>query len=369
MEILLDMKINLELIDRDSFNINTHSLNGESVYLVTPKHLGVIWNRENRIFRSSLWNSNGELISASYPKFFNWGERSDISPTPNSLIGCSIVEKLDGSLLCLTKYRGEVILRTRGTVDARKLNNGFELESFQPILDRLLRIYESNGDTWKFSLLFEWLSPSNVIVLRYGDQPQFRLIGGIDHKDYSLFSQNILDNIADTFGVDRPKRFTFTSIENLLTQVRDWKGMEGVCVYSKDGQEIHKIKGEEYLKLHAFKENVSLENTVDLFCSFGYPSYPDFEKKLVETFDYECFDMVRGFASQVVDAFKTVKEIESGMIRFVEPLKGIPRKDAALKILSDYGETNRASFAFLLLDGKTLGVGEYKKLLWQCLKK
>jgi hypothetical protein len=41
------------------------------------------------------------------------------------------VEKLDGSTLIVSKYNGQYILRTRGTVDASKLANGFELELFK----------------------------------------------------------------------------------------------------------------------------------------------------------------------------------------------------------------------------------------------
>ena len=103
--------------------------------------------------------------------------------------------------------------------------------------------------------------------------------------------------------------------------------------------------------------------------AFGYPSYQSFEQQLIQQFDYECFSMVRGFASQVVDAFKQVREIESGMVQFVNDLRGMSRKDAAIKITSSYGSTNRASFCFGLLDNKTLGPKEYTKLLWQVLKK
>jgi hypothetical protein len=56
------------------------------------------------------------------------------------------------------------------------------------------------------------------------------------------------------------------------------------------------------------------------------------------------------------------------MESFVLPLKSGIRKDAALAIIKAYGETNRASFAFKLLDGHPLTEKEYKKLIFQCLK-
>jgi len=363
------MKINLNDIDRNQFMVHDHILNGEVIHLVQPQHIGCSFTQENKHLRSSVWDSQGNLVSAGFPKFVNWGEKPEQFPVPSSLNGCVVMEKLDGSLLIVSRFNGQYILRTRGTVDARKLDNGYELDAFQPILDRLIRNFESKGETWDFSLLFEWLSPTNVIVINYGDKPQFRLIGQVNHADYSLVSQKSLDFLADVIGVDRPETFSFGSIEDLLAQVDNWKGREGVCIYSKNGQEIHKCKALSYLIKHRFKENATLENTLELFVAFGYPSYQSFEQQLIQQFDYECFSMVRGFASQVVDAFKQVREIESGMVQFVNDLREMSRKDAAIKITSSYGSTNRASFCFDLLDNKTLGPKEYTKLLWQVLKK
>jgi hypothetical protein len=363
------MVIDLSSIDTTQFDVTPHLLCGETVYLVNPQRMGVNWSKENSVFRSSVWNSTGELISAGFKKFVNWGEKPEVFPTPTSLKNTTVVEKLDGSLLIVSKYKGQFILRTRGTVDARKLDNGYELDAFQLILDKLNKYFDTGEDTWSFSFLFEWLSPTNVIVIRYGDEPQFRLIGQVFHSDYSMATQKALDFYGESIGLIRPETFTFGSTEELIASVEQWEGKEGVCVYSKDGQEIHKCKAASYLLKHRFKENATLENTLDLFVAYGYPQYQEFEAKLVEQFDYECFGMVRGFASTIVDAFKQVKDIEDGMYRFALPLMKLPRKEAAAKVLQSYGVTNRANFAFTLLDGKPFGAKEYTKLLWQVLKK
>ena len=100
------MKIDLNTIDRESFYVNEHVWNGERVYLVVPKEMGCVWTQENKIFRSSVWNYDGELISASFPKFVNWGEKPETFPTPSSLDNTTIVDKLDGSTLIVSKYKG-----------------------------------------------------------------------------------------------------------------------------------------------------------------------------------------------------------------------------------------------------------------------
>lgn len=363
------MKISLSEIDTTQFNVVPHLLCGETVYLVTPQRMGVEWSQQNKIFRSSVWDSKGELISASFPKFVNWGEKPDVFPLPSTLHNTTVVEKLDGSLLCISKFKGQYILRTRGTVDAYKLDNGSELDLFKQKHSAVMN--HDMSETWDHSILFEWTTPTNRIVIDYGTEPEWKLIGLIHHDDYSLAGQDTLDFIANQLNLERPETFTFRSTEELIASVEQWKGKEGVCVYSKGGQEIHKVKGADYLLKHRFKENATLENTLDLFVAYGYPSYQDFEAKLVEQFDYECFGMVRGFASQVVDAFKQVKEIEAGMQRFVnEKLKPLPTRGLqAAVVKQSYGQTNRASFIFTLLDGKPFGGKEYTKLMWQVLKK
>ena len=112
-----------------------------------------------------------------------------------------------------------------------------------------------------------------------------------------------------------------------------------------------------------------MENTVDLFTEYGYPSYQEFEKQLQSQFDFECWKMIRGFASNICDAWKDVQKIINGITTFVQPLKSLSRKDAAQSILSSYGGGGRSSMAFNLLDNKPLSMDQHKKLLYQVLKK
>ena len=365
------MKIDLDTVDRESFMVHEHSLNGEIVYLVQPKHIGATWKNDNLHFRSSVWNYNGELISASFPKFFNWSEQPDLSPVPNSLKHCTVVEKLDGSTLIVSKYNGQYILRTRGTVDASTMANGFELELFkEKILFPLAKNIGNIGETWEFSILFEWVSPINKIVLNYGDEPDWYLVGMIWHGDYELHSQSDLDDFAKQHNLKRPATYTFSDVNDLLQNVDQWKGKEGVCVYSKNDQSIHKVKSSDYLIKHRFKSEATLENTLDLYFSYGKPLYQEFESKLTETFDYECFEMVRGYASQICDASKEVNKIVDGFKSFIDnQLKVLStRKEQAQKVISSYSESNRSSMIFSLLDGKTLTSDQHKKLFWQVLK-
>jgi hypothetical protein len=369
------MKIDLNAIDQTQFMVHQHIMDGQVVHLVQPQHIGCSWCQDNKHLRSSLWDYEGNLISAGFPKFTNWGEKPDHFPVPNSLKNCTVVEKLDGSLLIVSKWKGNYIIRTRGTVDATKLDNGHELELFkQNILPKLSNVnwIAGRGDTWGYSFLFEWVSPNQRIILSYGDSPDWYFVGVVSHDHYSLWPQADLDLFASSCGFNRPTVYTFPTVEDLLSAVETWKGKEGVCIYSNRDQTIHKVKGLWYLALHRMKEALaSFDKVVDVWYEQGEPPYQKFEEFITTQFDYELWQQIRGEASRICDASSDVKQIVAGMQRFVdETLKPMKtRKDQAVRVLASYGQTNRASFVFKLLDGKQLEVDDRKKLLYQVLKK
>jgi hypothetical protein len=197
------------------------------------------------------------------------------------------------------------------------------------------------------------------------------LIGFINHINYSLAQQDMLDAMAKKYGFDRPPTYTFSDVQDLLKDVDQWRGKEGVVVYSKNDQMLHKVKAMQYLKCHAFKSNATFENTIEMFFEFDMPSYQDFEVKLIEKFDYECYQMVRGHISTICDGYKEILNIVEGMHRFVDKIKLLnTRKEQATAVFSSYGkESNRSSYIFTILDGKKLSKEQLKKLLYQVTKK
>ena len=366
------MKIDLSAIDTTEFMVHQHLLNGEVLHLVQPQHIGAKWTQDNKIFRSSLWNNDGELVSAGFPKFPNLGESPDIFPVPTNLKNATIVNKLDGSLLVVSKNKGQYILRTRGTSDATKFDNGFELETFKQRYLKLLDDSCGNVDTWNTSFLFEWLTgmSDKAIVLKYEHVPDWILIGAVNHNNYSLFTQDTLDAFAQSLRLKRPEKFKFNTVDELINQVTAWKNAEGVVLYTKEDQSLHKIKSDDYKKKHAFKSNATLDNTLELFFQLGKPDFNTFKEKISELYDWECVQMCIGHMSNICDAWKGVQQIVGGMTEFVDCLKFLSlRKQQAEKTIASYGPTNRSAMVFTLLDGKKLSDDQLKKLLYQCLKK
>lgn len=364
------MKIDLKKIDLTQFMSHDHFINGEVVTLVQPQFIGTKWTQDNKHLRSSVWNSEGELISAGFPKFTNFGENPEHFPVPQSLKNCTVVEKLDGSLLILSKYKGQLILRTRGTVDASVLDNGHELEKFK---ERFLKsLNHDTPDTWNVTILFEWVSPINRIVINYGDEPDWYLVGIVNHEDYSLHTQNLLNMWAKNKGFKRPATYTFSDVNDLLKNVEQWKGKEGVVIYSHNDQMLHKVKGAWYLALHHMKSELSnIEKVMDVWLEQNMPDYNTFYTYIVNSFDYELAEQCRGHISNLCDSRKEVDKIIDHMREFINTrVRNLAsRKDQALMILNSYGETNRSGYLFKILDNKPLEKDDYKKLTFQILKK
>jgi T4 RnlA family RNA ligase len=261
-------------------------------------------------FRSSVYNADGELISASFPKFFNWGEHPELTPLPKSLDGATLMEKLDGSTLIVSKYKGNFMIRTRGTIDASKMEkNGWEVEFLMEKYPEIKNKAKSQ-DTWNYSLIFEWISPNNQIVINY-TEPDIRLIGCICHDDYRLVTQSSLETLAKDLGIGRPQSFKFDTIEEMTTAIEGLKGQEGIVVYFNNDQSLLKVKGAWYLALHRMKSELSsIDGIADLYFSLGGNlSYDEFMKHITDVFDYELAKMIMGSVSKIVDSKKEVVEL------------------------------------------------------------
>lgn len=367
------MRIDLNAIDREQFLVHEHIIAGETCLLVQPQHVGCDWRPDNLHLRSSVWDSTGELVSASLPKFVNWEEKPDLYPLPTSLDNVNLLDKIDGSTLIVSKYRGQVILRTRGTVDAHKMDNGHEIDVLMARYPKILAGL-ADVETLAYSWIFEWTSPLNRIVLDYGSEPELRLIGCVDHADYSLMRQSILDLAAIQLGVKRPERYSFNTIPEMVTAIQNLGAhREGICVYYDGDQRIRKIKSLQYLAMHRFKERVTLPNMLDLFFAYGKPELLGFLARLESEFDFECMSEARPLVERICEVYCSVTakiaEVKEHVGWRLVPVTSfdqigqpIPRRDAALAIQAKWTDLYRG-VAFKILDDRLIDDKMLRKLI------
>lgn len=354
------MTIDLAAIDQSQFVLTEGTVAGEKCTLVTPTREAV-WTADNTHLRSSMWNSKGELISASWRKHFNWAEQPTIHPPPADLEKTRFVEKIDGSTLIISHYKDQLIVRTRGTFDATNLPNGAEIELFKKKYPFLFNVDEESC-----SMICEWVSPSNQIVLKY-PEPDLYLTGIIHHDDYSYSSQIMLDLTASMFRLNRPRRFLFGAIDAMLSEVAAFKGIEGVCAYyplnGYPDNCYRKIKGEQYLRIHRFKDMLSINTVLDLWMDAGRPAPLIDAIEYVESlFGGPCAEIAEPLLARVVDAYEKVKASLWLLGERVKPWKLLPKKEAALLIQAQVHPTEHGT-AFQLLSGNPIPDKQIKRLM------
>lgn len=288
----------LNAIDPEFLAQKDDVVNDVMATLVFPcKGNYIEWTQENKYARSFMMGSvTGDLLSAGFPKFVNLGENPDNFPPPEDITDAFILEKMDGSLCIVDVINGELNMRTRGTHTYKTLDNATDFEvalAKHPNIEPWLKNHAN------LTLLFEIVTPNNRIVLDY-PEIDFYLIGAINKLTYSLRAQNVLDAYAAEMAVKRPQYYTFTDLSDCVKTIKAIEGKEGVCMYMPDG-EIFKIKGDQYLKLHAFKSNATPKNIMKLYAEYGMPStVAEFSKKIEADFDWECWKYVAAKANAIV---------------------------------------------------------------------
>lgn len=358
------MQINFSDYDLSEFIIKEDLFCGISAKLIVPNHIGTKFNKINKIFRSSIWDLDGRLLSGSYKKFPNMFENPDNFPFYDD--GEHIfVEKIDGSTGILDWVNFQLSIRTRGVFSYTSQSNSRDFE--EALTSELIDWVKNNPD---YSVLTEITSPNNKIVLSYFNQPVYWLTGIINKHNYSLLSQCELDKIAQKINIRRPQYYKFGSITDAISNIKLWKNKEGVVCYNEKYGAMHKIKAEEYLARHRFKESANLESVFELFIQWGCPNKEEFKDKLVSNFDFECYSMVESFIPIILDAYSLSQKYFHDINNFILPyyLNNTPRKEVALAIIKQYSESGLTSFAFSALDGKKFGIDEVKKLMKQILK-
>jgi len=349
------------LPNKDEFQFKECTIAGDLCWLITPKDMKTVWTDENARFRSCIVRqSDNYVVSQGFGKFVNYSERPDFQPW-DDLWKFEARHKLDGSLLIVSRYKGQWILRTRGTSDARQLANGHEVDL---LMRKYKRFFDAHvfEDTERASVLFEWTTPSNIIVLREHDTPTLTLLSIVGHDRCEYAVQVALDNIAKIYGFNRPAPYIYASIAECIADVKAWKGKEGVVIYSPDGQIMKKIKADAHLELHRLATGIKNVNQVlDVFlASPKFTAYEDFYNYLVTTIDFEVAEKCKDFITQIIEAYNKILIKLHEVHHIVEQNReGFSRREQSEQFRKHF-QGWQLSASYILLDKK-----EIPNSLWE----
>jgi hypothetical protein len=361
------MRVNLP-IKEGFFNINSVVFCGVDSYLITPQ-IDAKWNQSNLFFRSLITDREGNILSSGFPKFFNYGEKLDCYPDPENFNDWRYEDKIDGSLLIADYVNDTFSMRTRGTVSYASQENA---RDFERLPDKYPKVVDFLKENQHLSLLFEIVTPNNVIVVR-PQQIEFYLIGAINKNGMVVVSPNDLTDIWRKIGpVPAPQSYKFLNTNNLskiAETIKHWKGKEGIVVSYNNGQNRIKLKSDWYNWLHRIKSKLSSENNlIEYYADSEMPSFEEFFNKIEKEFDFEIATQLEHEILKICKAGEKAKACIENMVDFVASIRSFnSRKDQARHIISSYGKYGRAPFVFSILDGKQLEKNQLIKLINQFL--
>lgn len=340
------MKIDLSKIDNERFHINSRSIPslGDFVLIVPHKAMWE-WNENELHLRSLMCRPDGEVVSAGFPKFFNFGERPDNDQRVELGLAqhrTRFTEKVDGSLIIRSVFDGNVHFRTRG---CEVIASDMREEVEKTIRDKYWKLLDPEffPDS-KQSMLLEFVSPKNQIVVRY-DEPKMVYLG---------LSQFASQNLRVVLAPEHPHEpgmpevvsmFNVTFDETKLKAVSDGvinlKDQEGTVTWTTTTDEsgaqqviLTKFKSAWYLRLHALRSQATPRYLKE-FCYFNKVNSLEELKEAFykEGFDWEIVSYIEPMFTEIEDRNNAIETVAAGVDTMLsrDGVLDLPtRKDKAL---------------------------------------
>ena len=307
-----------------------------------------------------------EPICVPFFKFGNYGE----SYCPEiDWKSCWVGEKLDGSLIKMSRIGDDILWSTNGTIDAFKapladqigcVAKSFGELAYFAVLDNYCKarnlsvsdcIDSGCVDSWLksivkpgFTYMFELTSPFNKVVVQWREtRLNFLGVRNNETLQETYFSDHELRCIFNT-----PKVFPLGSIDDCVKAANELDcNNEGFVVCDKNFNRV-KIKSPTYVALHHMRNNgvLSYERGIEIVRGNEleevltyFPEFKDHLEQIKEKYDFLVSRLEASW-----DGFNTL----------VTALA--PRKEAAIWITKNF---DIPGVGFALLDGKVKSAKEW----------
>lgn len=341
----------------DGFKAYSHDFCGLNAFLIVPE-INAKWNKKNLFYRSLIVDKKGNVLSSGWPKFFNYGEKAECYPQPDKYKDWRIEEKLDGTLVICDFVNGRFSMRTRGSVSYLAQQNFKDFELLTTLYPGVVEHLKNNSH---LSLLFELVTPNNVIVIRQSDV-QFYFLGAIDKTKLKVVDKYELD-----IDVPVPQEYSFSKISNLVEAVKHWKGQEGVVLSYNKGKNRIKVKSNWYCWIHKVKSQFNCDkNLIEFYVEEGMPTYEKFYKIIETNFDFELASQLQKDIERMVAAGEKVSKVLTSVSKLTQDIRNLEtRKEQAKIIQQSYVASNKhlVPLAFSFLDNKEITKDQLQKLM------
>ena len=303
-----------------------------------PDDLGGAMRREAR---GLIFDSDGNIMSRPFHKFFNVNERAE---TQTHEIDMSqphvIMEKMDGSMIRPILVDGYLRLATKMGVT----NVAMEAEAWLAAQDseykEWLRAYMDNG----YTPIFEWVSPFNQIVLAYEIEDLVLLAIRDNVTGEYLDLAEELSEVRCPFNVVRSYGSMEGNILEYIDRQRGAEGREGDIITFANGHRL-KVKNDWYVRIHKTIDRITFDrNIVDLIIN----EEVDDVIPMLPTAQVE---RIRNFETRFWEAFRVKEDMLLADRDICSQLYEDDRKRIALEYVPTLPNKADASFIFRMLDG------------------
>lgn len=234
------------------------------------------WTPLELVARGIIFNTDGEIVTRPFNKFFNWGQivNGKAWEPAASAKPVAILEKVDGSMGTAYWYNNQWAIATRGSFSSEQALRGTEM----------LSAYKFMQPRQGITPVFEIIYPENRIVVDYGNREALVLLALINNENGHPLPFDTTKAFALEHGFDLPRSYE-TNVESLFDLVKTLKGaeQEGFIVRYNDGTQ-YKIKGEDYLRLHRLVTNLTVKNVFQAWLNDTAIDIPDEFSQEVTTY-------------------------------------------------------------------------------------
>jgi len=291
------------------------------------------WCEIIKMCRGLILTEDYNIVAKPFEKFFNLHEEN--IKVDESILNYELIEKLDGSLIIT--YFNPILNKFECTT-----TGSFESEQAKMANDILINnnIYEKLYMSYTYC--FELIHPENRIVVDYGDIKDVILLGVFDINT----GKKVIEKLD---GVKNPKKYKFNNLNELNNFLQNSKNFEGFVIETDD-KKLHKLKTQEYIKLHYLKNQLNKKSAFDLY----YDSLGSLES--VKNYDIQ---EINDYYSK---EFKNIKNILDNELNIINDLynKYIEQN---FKIIQNLTEVEKNKHFALYVIGKT--PKQYHSLLFE----
>jgi T4 RnlA family RNA ligase len=228
-------------------------------------------------------DSNNYEMYPMLPKFFNVDENEDNQLTDLKKLKIkNVTEKRDGSLVMPIILNNTIRFKTM-----KSIKN--EITSKCQLFYKDDSNYKSFIDDHinKYSILFEYTSPYNKIVLEYSKE-ELRLISMVDRNTFEIMDYDKVKGIANNYNIPLVASIEVDNIDDLLEMKSKRYNIEG-WVITFENNKIVKLKTTWYASLHSgfsfiniskVRLHLTVKNILDNTIDDVIPLIEDEERKL-----------------------------------------------------------------------------------------